>query len=82
MKRKGTAVLHMFTNRPCRGLLSTSRAVGYVFSCSSGCFSPGLGSLVQILVDLSGQTCGALQEEASLELLMQERRAAGTSATV
>lgn len=72
-------VLH--TNTACGGLLSTSRAAGYIFSCSSGSFSPVLGSPVQISVDLGGQTCGALQEKTSLELLVQERRAAGTSAT-
>lgn len=42
---------------------------------------PGLGSLVQILVYVSSQTCGALWE-TSLELLVQERMAVGTSATV
>lgn len=66
-KRKGTAMLNTFMRRPCRGLLSASRAVGYAFSCSSGSFSPVLGSLVQISVDLSGQTCSALQEEGQRE---------------
>lgn len=36
-KRKETVVLNMFMRRPCRGLLSASRAVAYVFS-SSLCF--------------------------------------------
>lgn len=36
MKRKGTGVLHVFPNRPFRGLLSTFRAVGYVVTVAVG----------------------------------------------